>query len=558
MKIKILWIACFAFAFSAANAQDKAPENWFNLDKAADNVQGVSTEKTYQSLLKGRKSETVIVAVIDGGVDPEHEDLKDVMWVNPGEIAGNGKDDDGNGYIDDVHGWNFIGGKNGKSVNEETLEITRLVAKYRKKFGDQDGSKLSGKDAKDFAYFKKIEKEVEENRAGAVERLAEMEGTKTMIIGGLDAVAKALGDKPLNLENVEGLDAGEDQNLAVGMRILGRALAGGEEVGSIDEVKESVLEQIKGGVEYFNSQANYHYNPDFDPRSIVGDNYANQTEKYYGNNDIKGPDALHGTHVAGIIAAIRNNDKGMDGVADNVRIMGVRAVPNGDERDKDVANAIIYAVDNGASIINMSFGKSYSWNKTIVDNAVKYAEKHDVLLVHAAGNSSENTDVENNFPRDKYDKAGLFKPKNCRTWLEIGALSWKPGEDATARFSNFGKVNVDIFAPGVDIYATAPDGEYASLSGTSMASPVTAGVAGILRSYFPELSARQVKDIIMTSAVPVTYKVKQPGEKTTVNFSSLCQTGGIVSAYKAVELAMKTKGKRKMKRLKAGAKALIP
>ena len=162
------------------------------------------------------------------------------------------------------------------------------------------------------------------------------------------------------------------------------------------------------------NKLDYAYNPDYDSRKlIVKDNYADSNERFYGNNDVEGPDALHGTHVAGIVGAVVGNEIGSDGIARNVKLMSVRAVPDGDERDKDVANAIRYAVDNGATIINMSFGKGYSWDKKAVDEAVKYAAKHDVLLVHAAGNSGQNNDKTDNFPNDFIGKHGFIFKKNA-------------------------------------------------------------------------------------------------------------------------------------------------
>jgi cell wall-associated protease len=537
MKFKTLMLATVS-----AQAQ-KAPENWFNKDASADNVNGVSTEKTYNDLLKSRKSQTVIVAVIDSGVDSEHEDLKDVMWTNPGEIPGNGIDDDQNGYIDDIHGWNFLGGKDGKNIHHEALELTRLYAKLNKIYATQDSNKVSNK--KEYAQYRMYKKLVEEKRAEAEENLAQMDNTEKTVIEALDVVSKALNGKAVTAGNVKAIDAGDDKLLARGQRITLRILEQGE-IKSIDDVKKEISAQLKEGREYYEGQVKYNYNPDFNDRAtIVGDDPYNSYENNYGNNDVKGPDASHGTHVAGIIAASRGNNKGMDGVADNVRIMSVRCVPDGDERDKDVANAIIYAVDNGAQVINMSFGKGYSWDKEAVDKAVKYAAKHDVLLVHAAGNDSEDNDSSPNFPTAKFEKAGLFKPKKAKNWMEIGALSWKPGEELPARFSNYGKKNVDVFSPGVDIYSTTPDGNYASFSGTSMASPVTAGVAALVRSYFPELTALQVKEIIEGSAIINDTMVKKPGSDEKVKFSDLSKTGGMVSAYNAVQKASTTKGKKK-------------
>ena len=517
-------------------AWSQAPENWFNLDPAADGVQGVSTEKMYKELLGNEPGQVVIVAVIDSGVDPEHEDLKDVMWVNEDEIPGNGIDDDNNGYIDDIHGWNFIGGKNGENVNHDTYEATRLYAKYKAMYDGKDREDLKKKERKQYDEYVVLKEIIEEKREELSGNLSFYEG----LLGSIGELKKTMGKEDITAEDLEGFET-EDPAMIQAKAVLTNAL---KQVGSLSEIEG----ELEGAVEYFGNSLNYGYNPDFKPRSIVGDNYANSYEKGYGNNDVKGPDASHGTHVAGIIGASRDNGVGIKGVSNNVRIMSVRAVPDGDERDKDVANAIIYAVDNGASIINMSFGKGYSWDKEAVDKAVKYAVKNDVLLVHAAGNSAQDNDTSDNFPNDTFGKKGLFGPKQAATWMEIGALSYKGGEDAPASFSNYGKTEVDVFAPGVQILSTTPDGGYESFSGTSMASPVTAGVAAVLRSYYPELTAEQVKEIIMASVDPLSQKVNKPGEEEQVPFSELSVTGGVVNVYKAVEMAKKTKGKKKMKK----------
>jgi subtilisin family serine protease len=276
----------------------------------------------------------------------------------------------------------------------------------------------------------------------------------------------------------------------------------------------------------------------------------------YGNNDVEGPDALHGTHVGGIIGAVRDNDLGMDGVAPNVKLMSVRAVPDGDERDKDVANAIRYAVDNGASIINMSFGKGFGTHKQLVDDAVKYAESKDVLLIHAAGNSGQNNDTTPNFPNATFEKKSGFlffkKKRKAKNWIEVGALNYKDGEDAPAPFSNYGEKEVDVFAPGMKIYSTLPNNEYAPLQGTSMAAPVVAGVAATIRAVYPRLTAVQVKEAIMMSVTPLKQEVKLPGSKSDkVNFSKLSVTGGTVNLEKALQYASKLQGKKKVKDIKA-------
>jgi subtilisin family serine protease len=507
------------------NAQ--GPDNWFNKDFGMDGVQGVSTDKAYD-LLKGKTSTPVIVAIIDSGVDLEHEDLSEIIWTNQDEIAGNGKDDDNNGYVDDVHGWNFLGGANGENVNEENLEITRLYRHYSKKFGDAKESMLNKSQKKEYARYMKIKEAFESKRE-------ELEGTVERVEAYFSALRdgmKMLADNELEPteENISNMPESTDEEKELKSKMM-NAVNRDMDFSNLDEIE-------KGALDYYNGSLNYHYNADFDPRPIIGDDYSNLYEIGYGNADAEGPDAGHGTHVSGIVGAIRGNNVGMDGVADNVKIMSVRAVPDGDEHDKDVANAIRYAVDNGAKIINMSFGKGYSWNKQVVDEAVQYAVKNDVLLVHAAGNSAQDNDSTNNFPNDVYEKGGLFK-KKAKTWIEVGALSWKEGEDMVAGFSNYGKKQVDIFAPGYQIYSTVPQSEYATFSGTSMASPTVAGVAALVWSYFPDLSAKKLKKILLKSAVKMETDVKVPGmDGQKKPFSDLSTTGGVVNAYNAIKMAM--------------------
>ena len=546
----LLLTAVAVFAFVQVQAQDGPPANWFNLDKEMDGVYGVSTEKAYEKLLKGKESKTVVVAIIDSGVDAKHEDLKDVMWVNADEIPNNGKDDDNNGYIDDIHGWNFIGGKDGSNVGPDSYEVTRVYKKYKYKYENADPDKLTKSQLKEYDLYLKTKKEVEDKLASAQKNIDRFKEREVTLLAGLDAVKMAAGDSELTDDMLDSLIATGDANYVTGANIAKGLKA---EVSSIDEMKAIVKEQLGGAFEYYGNQIAYAYNTEFDTRKIIGDNYADQYEKGYGNNDVQGPDALHGTHVAGIVGATRDNGVGMNGVANNVRIMSVRTVPDGDERDKDVANAIIYAVDNGAQVINMSFGKGYSWKEEVVEKAIKYAEKNDVLLVHAAGNSSQDNDTTDNFPNDMYTKKFLFwkKQKNFKNWIEVGALNWKEGEESVAPFSNYGIKNVDIFAPGMAIYAPVPDDEYMNLQGTSMASPVVAGVAALVRSYYPSLTAQQVKEIIMQSSDKRMIKVKKPGTDEIVDFSKLSVSGGQINAYKALELASRTKGKKKIKTNKA-------
>ena len=533
MHKHFLWIfAAFSTVGYSQVVTDttKAAENWFNLDPHTNKVNGVGTERAYNELLKGKKSTQVIVGVIDSGVDFNHEDLKDVMWNNPKEIVGNGIDDDKNGYIDDIHGWNFLGGKDGKNVEKEALELTRVYRDLKKKYDGKDEKTIASVDKKEYKLYTEAKADYEKKLNEAQQELTQITFVNEMFTNiNLEVKNQLSVDsvKAQQLKQYKAKDKKEEGLVGYAQMILAK---------DTNLTVDYILKQIDEAQDHFEDQVKYNLNLDYDPRGVVGDDYKNSAEKNYGNSDCNGPSSLHGTHVAGIIAANRTNNKGIKGVADNVKIMSVRAVPDGDERDKDVANAIIYAVDNGAKVINMSFGKTYPYDKAAVDKAVKYAESKDVLLVHAAGNDGVDIDKNIFYPCRKYADG-----KKANNWVEVGALSWEKGANLPASFSNYGKKTVDVFAPGVDIYSTKSGGGYLNESGTSMASPVTAGVAAVIRSYYPNLTAKQVKKILEKS-VDKEYKsqkVTKPGDKVLVKFSDLSATGGVVNLYNAILLAEK-------------------
>jgi subtilisin family serine protease len=535
MKKLIVLVSAISIAYAQKPAKD-----WYLLDPEQDKVNGISVERTYKELLSGKKSTTVIVGVLDSGVDYFHEDLKDVMWVNPNEIPNNGIDDDKNGYIDDIHGWNFIGGKDGRNIDKDNLELTRLYRKYKSIYEGKSESYLKTKKEKEeFAFYNKLKSDYEAELKEAQMNLNQFAAMKE----GIDSVMIEIGGvENFSMDRLKQYEP-KTKKTKQGKIILLSILSRTEEPQKIDEKKVEVFNQInaqfKKGYEHYETQLKYQLNLDFDPRSeIVGDDYNNSKERYYGNNDCKGPDSFHGTHVAGIIGANRNNNIGIKGIANNVRIMSVRCVPDGDERDKDVANAIVYAVDNGAKIINMSFGKKYSWDKKAVDDAVKYAEKKGVLLIHAAGNEGLNIDEINHYPTKKFENS----KKEANNFIDVGAMSWKDSLHIPASFSNYGKKTVDLFAPGVDIYSTVPENKYEWANGTSMAAPTVSGVAAVLKSYFPDLTPQQIKKIL-SETVRTKYKNKKvikPGtQDNLIEFSELSKTGGIVNMYDAVKMAMK-------------------
>lgn len=524
---KILFSILISSSLLQTNAQElKTKLNWFNLDYEKDGVRGMSVERAYNELLKDKKSKPVVVAIIDGGTDVNHEDLKDKLWINTKEIAGNGKDDDKNGFIDDINGWDFLGGKDGTDVHHEQLEMTRILKQLKEKFGDKPSKKLIRKNKADYELLQTLQNEYDEKKAENEQYAPFYKQLYANYVESEKILKDYLKVDNLTQAAIKGIDESQaDRKVRAAKKTLEKFI----ELGATGA-------DIKEAAEHFENELKYNYNLDFDARKVVGDNPKKLEYGEYGNNEVTGPDAMHGSHVAGIVGANRNNNLGIMGVCNDVQLMVVRTVPDGDERDKDVANAIRYAADNGAEIINMSFGKKYSTNKKWVDDAVKYAISKGVLLVAAAGNDNLDTDVEGQVPNDQYEDGGI-----AENWISVGALSWKPDADAVATFSNYGKKNVDVFAPGVDIYSTVPGSKYEEKGGTSMASPATAGVAALLKSYFPNLTAAQIKKIILESTVKPDLRVKKPGSDEIVKFEDLSVTGGIVNAYNAVKMAMEMK-----------------
>lgn len=536
MKLISRWTALLLVAvvpgvrgqLMVADSTNLPAQEWLVMDPSEDKMQGVSANKAYMTLLEGKPSKKVTVAVIDSGVDIDHEDLQGKIWINEDEVEGNGIDDDKNGYVDDRYGWNFIGGKEG-NVEQDTYELTRIYKDLKAKYDGVEENKVKKKKRDEYAFWLKAKEEFEKTRSKAQQQYDFYYTLQENVVRYHNLLKAYLGVDKITIEDLRNIDS-QDSTIVAARNIVGLIF---QNVGP-DADFEAIAEELKEGVKYFGNQVHYAYNTEFDPRKFVNDDYSDIYEKGYGNNDVKGHDPSHGTHVAGIIAANRDNDLGINGIADNAEIMVIRAVPDGDERDKDIANAIIYAVDNGAKVVNMSFGKSYSPQKEVVDKAVKYAEKKGVLLVHAAGNSSKNIDKGKNFPTKRYSKKSI-----ARNWLEVGASSWGDDENFVGAFSNYGKETVDVFAPGVQIYSTTPDNSYKAYDGTSMAAPATSGVAALLMSYFPDLTALQVKDIILKSSRKFdNLEVLKPGkEDEKIDFNELSISGGIINAYEAVKMA---------------------
>jgi cell wall-associated protease len=544
MKIRGLGIIAALFLTIVSYSQDF--KGWHLKDAQKDSLHGISLDKAYD-FVKGKKAKPIIIAVLDSGIDTLHEDLKAVLWHNPKEIPGNGKDDDGNGYVDDVYGWNFLGNKSGEMVVKASSEMARIYHRYKEKYEGKsiDSTKLSAEEKLQYAMWKQAAKNITPSPDDQL-NVAFLD----MALGAIKKYDKLIKEDMQKEEySVEELQKYQPKTASA--RQAKSAYLGYMKLLTVETISTNtgIISELDEYIEGKKTAFAAKDTPPADLRKVIGDNYNDINDKYYGNANVMGGGPVHGTHVSGIIAALRNNSIGMDGVTDNVKIMMVRTVPNGDEYDKDVALAIRYAVDNGAKIINMSFGKEFSPEKKWVDDAIKYAEAHDVLLVHAAGNDGENLEEKPSYP-SPYFSGTTTKPSN---FITVGASTDpKIKGEWIADFSNYGKKTVDVFAPGEKIYSTLPGGnKYGYEQGTSMAAPVVAGIAGLIWTHYPNLTAKQVKEAIeKTVWTSDTTLVNKPGSKDKTFMSELCTSGGIVNAYEAVKyaeaLSLKTKKKEEL------------
>ena len=559
LRTKQIVLALFLISFSSVSfaqgtySKTELVKGWHLLDKEKDGVYGISLDKAYDFLrLKNLKSKPVLVAVIDSGLDTLQEDLVHIIWTNPGEIPGNGIDDDHNGYVDDIHGWNFIGGKDGTNVKDDSQEEGRVYYKYKEQFDNKNiiTDSMSANTRDHYEMWVKAKKKIMGDGSNDGVDLLMLKRVVNACIKSDSLLQVAMGKKEYTGNDLDSFLA-KDMEVRTARSVLlylfkeNHIMDMTNTTFITDFTEQADREEKKMEIK---ETAPKNYRGD-----IVKDNENDIKDSVYGNNDIMATDPMHGTHVSGIIGAERNNAIGINGIADNVRIMMIRAVPNGDEHDKDIALAIRYAVNNGARVINMSFGKNLSPQKSWVDDAVKYAESKDVLLIHAAGNDAEDVDSVDNFPNPNYKNSR----SHAKNWITVGASSDPKAEESfksyTASFSNYGKKEVDVFAPGTRIYSTLPGGnKYGNLDGTSMAAPVVTGVAALIMEYFPTLSPEDVKYCIEKSAIMPTVKAKKPGtENEMVPLSELSVSGGILNAYGAVKLASAIADPKKKEVLKS-------
>lgn len=508
-KIKLLF---FVLLFTSCDLDHEV--DWHHLDLQKDGIFGVSTDRAYNELLKDKSSSSVIVAILDSGFDLEHKSLKSKFWINNKEVPGNGIDDDNNGYVDDINGWNFTGAIAGSGVKYfKKSALASLVQRDRSRFGTMKLVDVPISERDEFLNYQK-------NKSILLNYIEE---TKTklsrvkIIKQALDRMIENIGkDKPTLKDFIKYKPTNDSENQA---RSMMNVLLKNK---TFDETyQEDFVEQLVS----LKNLLDYWFNIDFSPYTL--ENRGNINSSSFGNNQINGFDlshgvnSTHGTHIAGIIAAERNDGSGVRGVADNVQIMGLLPLASDPlESEQAIAKSIRYAVDNGAKIINMSFGELYTIDQKLIEKAIKYAAEKDVLLIHASGNHSANVDSLIIYPRPYYHDGG-----KANNWINVGASDRRNDENLRASISNYGKEQVDVFAPGVRINSTTPGSQYKRFDGTSMAAPIVSGIAALIRSYYPSLSAVQVREIIMNSVVK------------TEQLKDRCVSGGVVNAYNALKLA---------------------
>ncbi len=523
-----LLTALFLFSVGVAQPLPEKKKGWHLLDYQQDRYRGISLAQAYE-LLKGRRSKTVIVAVIDSGIDTLQEDLLPILWRNPGEIPGNGLDDDKNGYPDDTYGWNFCGSKSGVNLTRNTHEIARVYHHWKDTFEGKTGNDIPASQQFLYSQWKKADSIIESNYRDAVKELPDISRFQDILLQTSRIICDRLKTPVFTIRHLgQSSLQNETREVQVWQTMF-------EQTTDSTVTQQMILDDIAHYKDQLLAKKQRKEQPPQDFRGeLTGDRYTDINDRFYGNSNLKEGSGNHGTSVAGIIAAARNNGIGMDGIADNVRIMAIRAVPGGDEHDKDVALAIRYAVDNGASIINMSFGKPVSPYKQFVDDAVRYAASRGVLLVHGSGNDGADIGLHVFYPSPSFLDGS--RPVN---FLTVGASGDSSTGSLSAPFSNYSASWVDIFAPGVYIYSTTVNNGYEAADGTSFAAPVATGVAALLKSYFPRLTPAEIIDILMKSGTAVNEKVLLPGDNNRkVPFSQLCRSGKIINAAAAVKLAM--------------------
>lgn len=518
----------------------QTPLDWHLRSLGPDSIWGAGIEKAYQMLDGKKAKKKVRVAVISRGFDMEHEDLVDVLWTNKKEKPGNGSDDDKNGYIDDVHGWNFLGTKDGRDVIYTSEAISREFDKIRARFEELDAKGRSRTLAEKDEYMQYLN----------LARESKIEG---MYMSTILAKNIAKGMEEINQKLHEAYPNDSDFTYEQFLKIVPAP----ETLDSLNDIAYNVNMLIWGfsqkqmwsdryKTRYDNAQSYEKQYQDLkarqkDERGMIGDNMNDINDAQYGNANLLTGNPSVGTGLAGVIAAKRGNDIGIDGIADNAELMLIRAVPEGDGYDKDIAVAIRYAIKNGADIILIATHKKVAEDKDIVRLALEEAEQEDILIVHAVGESPRDIDNNPTYPSGLKEDGSYYN-----NFINVAASNVN---GLPLSLSNYGKKNVDLFAPGVDVYSCDAGDNYFKLTGTNASAAVVTGVAALIKSRFPKLTASQIKEIIVSTATNAPTEgvfypfVSEASNETpkTAQYSDLCRSGGIIDAAAAVQKAMNIK-----------------
>ena len=532
---------CSLFAWG----QDAKFWHWKDLEK--EGVHGVSLFKAQQLLIESKLKPTpIVIAILDGGIDTNHHQIRPLLWNNPKEIPGNQIDDDKNGYIDDIHGWNFLGNATGQNVDKASDEKSRIYHRYKNEFKQEelDSVNWDAKKKSTYTSWRQAAAEIVFTEEDA-DNLAFIKMAKNAVVKMGFILIREMEDSNFTAEKLETyqpigkITADTKISYLRTLQALGIDRMNGHQ-SIVDDLNEYIAGKEKAAI-------SLETPPEDIRKLIIKDRYEDLKDQYYGNNNITGPNAKHGTHVAGLAAGIIDTIFTKSNFNNPIKLMGVRVVPDGDEYDKDIALGIRYAVNNGAKIINMSFGKSFSPEQAWVDSAIRYAASKDVLIIHSAGNESYDLNNKTVYP-SPYSSSFNNKASNMIT---VGASS-DPiiAESLLTDFSNYGNQIVDLFSPGNKIYSSLPNQTYGFTNGTSMSAPILSHIAAIVRAYFPKLSAIEVKAILLQSC----WKPEDensifpiPQKDQSKKLKELSAEGGIINAALCIQNAIKFQSNKNKK-----------
>ncbi len=532
---------CSLFAWG----QDAKFWHWKDLEK--EGVHGVSLFKAQQLLIESKLKPTpIVIAILDGGIDTNHHQIRPLLWNNPKEIPGNQIDDDKNGYIDDIHGWNFLGNATGQNVDKASDEKSRIYHRYKNEFKQEklDSVNWDAKKKSTYTSWRQAAAEIVFTEEDA-DNLAFIKMAKNAVVKMGFILIREMEDSNFTAEKLETyqpigkITADTKISYLRTLQALGIDRMNGHQ-SIVDDLNEYIAGKEKAAI-------SLETPPEDIRKLIIKDRYEDLKDQYYGNNNITGPNAKHGTHVAGLAAGIIDTIFTKSNFNNPIKLMGVRVVPDGDEYDKDIALGIRYAVNNGAKIINMSFGKSFSPEQAWVDSAIRYAASKDVLIIHSAGNESYDLNNKTVYP-SPYSSSFNNKAINMIT---VGASS-DPiiAESLLTDFSNYGNQIVDLFSPGNKIYSSLPNQTYGFTNGTSMSAPILSHIAAIVRAYFPKLSAIEVKAILLQSC----WKPEDensifpiPQKDQSKKLKELSAEGGIINAALCIQNAIKFQSNKNKK-----------